>query len=171
MSDQGPDYSNPGSSFSEPQAAYAYEGTAVKPDIGKRAIAAIIDGAIAAAVGLIPFIGNVIGAAYILLKDGFEYDFMDGRSVGKKLMKLRPVRLDGQKMDLRASAMRNWPLALGSLASLFLIVPVLGWVLFPVLLIAAIGLGIVELVLVLTSTDGRRFGDKLANTQVQEVAD
>ncbi len=170
MSDQGPDSSHSGPSAVEPQSAYD-SGAAVKPDIGKRAIAAIIDGAIAAAVGLIPFIGNVIGAAYILLKDGFEYDFMDGRSVGKKLMKLRPVRLDGQKMDLRTSAMRNWPLALGSLASLFLIVPVLGWVLFPVLLIAAIGLGIVELVLVLTSADGRRFGDKLAGTQVVEVAD
>lgn len=177
MSDQGPvDPSHPGQSPVEapppyaPAAAEPY-AVGVKPDVGKRAIAAIIDGAIAAAVGLIPFIGNVIGAAYILLKDGFEYDFMDGRSVGKKLMKLRPIRLDGQKMDLRTSAMRNWPLALGSLASLFFVVPVLGWLLFPLLLIVAIGLGIYELVLVVTSADGRRFGDKLAGTQVVEVAD
>src|SRR5690606_13204813 len=64
--------------------------TAAKPDLGKRAIAAIIDGAIAGAVGLIPVIGGVVGALYILLRDGFDFEFMQGRSVGKTLMKLRP---------------------------------------------------------------------------------
>src|SRR5690606_10640683 len=89
--------------------------TATKPDVTKRAIAAVIDGAIAGAVGLVPVVGGIVGALYILLRDGFEYEFMDGRSVGKKLMKLRPVRLDGAKMDLPTSARRNWPIALGSL--------------------------------------------------------
>jgi len=66
-----------------------------KADLGKRFIAAIIDAAIAAVVGFIPFIGGFIGAAYILLRDGLAYDIKDHRSVGKRLMKLRPVALDG----------------------------------------------------------------------------
>lgn len=176
MSDQGPVDTSPAipPAATEETSTYvppaAPEGAvAAKPDLGKRAIAAIIDGAIAAVVGLIPVIGNIIGALYVLTRDGFDYDFMDGRSAGKKLMKLRPVRLDGQKMDIRTSIRRNWPLALGSLAFLFLFIPVLGWLLYPLLLIAAIGLGITELVLVLTSADGRRFGDKLGGTQVIEV--
>jgi uncharacterized RDD family membrane protein YckC len=143
----------------------------VKPDVTKRAIAAIIDGAIAGAVGLVPLVGGIVGALYILLRDGFDYEFMDGRSVGKKLMKLRPVRLDGAKMDLSTSARRNWPIALGSLASVLFILPVIGWILYIPVLILAIVLGIVEIVSVLTSPDGRRWGDKLANTKVVEVAD
>lgn len=149
----------------------AAAATAAKPDIGKRAIAAIIDGAIAGAVGLVPVVGGIVGALYILLRDGFEYEFMDGRSIGKKLMKLRPVRLDGGKMDLQTSGRRNWPVALGSLASVLVIVPVLGWILFPLVIIAAGILGIIEIVSVLTSADGRRWGDKLAGTKVIEVAD
>lgn len=145
--------------------------SALKPDIGKRAIAAIIDGAIAGAVGLVPVVGGIVGALYILLRDGFEYDFMDGRSIGKKLMKLRPVRLDGGKMDLSTSARRNWPVALGSLASVLFILPVIGWLLYIPVLILAIVLGIVEIYSVVTSQDGRRWGDKLANTKVVEVAD
>jgi uncharacterized RDD family membrane protein YckC len=57
-----------------------------------------------------------VGIAYALLRDGLTYDFMDGRSIGKKLMKLRPVRHDGSPMDMATSARRNWPLAFGSLA-------------------------------------------------------
>lgn len=142
-----------------------------KPDLGKRAIAAIVDGAIAGAVGLIPVIGGIIGALYILLRDGFDFEFMNGRSVGKTLMKLRPVRLDGGKMDLGTSARRNWTVALGSLATFLLIVPILGWLLYIPVLIAAVVIGIIEIVAVVNSADGRRWGDRLANTKVIEVPD
>lgn len=142
-----------------------------KPDLGKRAIAAIIDGAIAGAVGLIPVVGGIIGALYILLRDGFDFEFMQGRSVGKTLMKLRPVRLDGGKMDLTTSAKRNWTICLGSLATFLLIVPILGWILYVPVLIAAIVIGIIEIVAVVTAADGRRWGDKLANTKVVETTD
>lgn len=140
-----------------------------KADLLKRAIAAIIDGAIASVVGLIPAIGGLIGAAYILFRDGFDYEFMDGRSVGKKLMKLRPVRLDGQKMTLQDSARRNWPLMFGSLTTVLLVIPVIGWVLIPFVAIAAAIIGIIELVLVLTNEEGKRWGDKMASTKVIEV--
>lgn len=142
-----------------------------KPDLGKRAIAAIVDGAIAGAVGLIPVIGGIIGALYILLRDGFDFEFMDGRSVGKKLMNLRPVRLDGGKMDFATSAKRNWTICLGSLASFLLVIPFLGWVLYIPTLIAAIVLGIIELVRVFTDPEGRRLGDTVAGTRVIEVAE
>src|SRR5690606_5483022 len=141
----------------------------VKPDIGKRAIAAIIDGAIAGAVGLIPAIGGIIGALYILFRDGFEFDFMNGRSVGKTLMKLRPVRLDGGKMDLATSAKRNWTVCLGSLASFLFFIPILGWILYVPVIIAAVVIGIVEIIRVIQAPDGRRWGDALANTKVIEV--
>jgi uncharacterized RDD family membrane protein YckC len=142
--------------------------TAAKADLTKRFIAALIDGVIngllSFLVGLaIPFVGGILGAAYVLLKDGLDVEFMDKRSIGKKLMKLRPIRLDGGMMDINTSIMRNWPLAIGSIIS---IIPILGWVLGP--LIAAV-FSIVELVLVLTDPEGRRLGDKLAGTKVIEV--
>ena len=135
-----------------------------KADLGKRAIAYIIDAVAVAVVSAIPF-GGILGAAYILGRDGFDFEFMDGRSLGKKLMKLRPVRADGGKMDLTTSAMRNWPLALGALIS----IPVLGWIAAIVLIPASIILGILELILVLTDDEGRRWGDRLAGTKVVEV--
>jgi uncharacterized RDD family membrane protein YckC len=137
----------------------------VKADLTKRAIAAIIDSVLASIVSLIPVVGGIVGAAYILVKDGLDIDFMNKRSLGKVLMKLRPIRLDGQAMDLNTSMRRNWPLAIGSLIA---IIPLVGWlVAVPVALV----IGIIELVLVLTDSEGRRMGDKLAGTKVIEVSE
>jgi uncharacterized RDD family membrane protein YckC len=137
--------------------------TTTKADLVKRFIAALIDNVLAALVGAIPVVGGIVGAAYILLKDGLELEFMDKRSIGKKLMKLRPVRLDGGSMDITTSIQRNWPLAIGSILA---IIPVLGWIIaVPVSLV----IGIIELVLVFTDPEGRRLGDKLAGTKVIEV--
>jgi uncharacterized RDD family membrane protein YckC len=137
--------------------------TTAKADLAKRFIAALIDNVLAALVSAIPVVGGIVGAAYILLKDGLDFEFMDKRSIGKKLMKLRPVRLDGAPMDINTSLMRNWPLAIGSILS---IIPLLGWIIaVPVSLV----IGIIELVLVFTDPEGRRLGDKLAGTKVIEV--
>jgi uncharacterized RDD family membrane protein YckC len=137
--------------------------TTAKADLTKRFIAALIDNVLASLVSAIPVVGGIVGAAYILVKDGLDFEFMDKRSLGKKLMKLRPVRLDGQPMDLNTSIRRNWPLAIGSILS---IIPLLGWIIaIPVSLV----IGIIELVLVLTDAEGRRMGDKLAGTKVIEV--
>ena len=100
-----------------------------KPDTVARFLAFLIDAVAVAAVGLVPVIGGLVGIAYVLTRDGLAFDFMDGRSIGKKLMKLRPVRLDGQPMDLNTSVMRNWPLSLGSLAQVLIFIPVIGWIL------------------------------------------
>ena len=135
-------------------------GTRTKADLGKRIIAALIDGLIAGVVGFIPIIGGLAGAAYMLVRDGLELDFMDGRSIGKKAMGIRPVQLDGSAMDISASVKRNIPCAI---APLIMIVPILGWIIGPPV---GLVIAVIELVLVLTDQDGRRMGDKFAGTMV-----
>ena len=90
-----------------------------KAELGKRAIALIIDAVATMVVGFIPLIGGMIATAYWLLRDGMDVEFMDHRSLGKKLMKLRPVMLDGSPVDMASSAKRNWMFALGGIAGFF----------------------------------------------------
>jgi hypothetical protein len=66
------------------------------------------------------------------------------------------------------SVKRNWIFALGPLVPLLLLIPILGWIMIPFVGFAAIALGITELILALTDGDGRRLGDKWANTMVVE---
>lgn len=144
---------------------------ASKADLGKRLIAAIIDGLLAGGVSLVPFVGGIIGGLYILMRDGLELEFMDRRSIGKKLMKLRPVRLDGQPMDPISSVKRNLPLCLALVGTIFWVIPILGWIVAILFGLAGLVVNLIELVLVLTDPEGRRMGDKLAGTKVVEVAD
>ncbi len=144
---------------------------AVKADLTKRFVAALIDGLLAGGVSILPFIGGIIGAAYILLRDGLELEFMDRRSIGKKLLKLRPVRLDGQPMDVATSVKRNLPLCIGAVGGIFWIIPLLGWILAILLGIVGLIVAIIELVMVLTDPEGRRMGDKFGATRVVEVAE
>jgi uncharacterized RDD family membrane protein YckC len=137
-----------------------------KPDTTARFLAFLIDAVAVAAIGLVPVIGGLVGIAYVLTRDGLAFEFMDGRSIGKKLMKLRPVRLDGQPMDIRTSVMRNWPLTLGSLAQVLIFVPVIGWILIPFVVIAGLVITVIEILRVLNDPEGRRWGDQLAATKV-----
>ncbi len=148
-----------------PPAASPSPGTAAfeKADLVKRFVAVVIDGLLSGIIGLVPVVGGLVGAAYMLLRDGLELDFMDGRSLGKKVMKLRPVRLDGGPMDIATSVKRNIPFAIGPV---IMIIPILGWILGPII---SLIIGLVESVLVLTDSEGRRMGDKLADTMVIEV--
>jgi len=141
----------------------------VKADLGKRFLAALIDGLLSGIVGLIPFIGGLAGAAYMLVRDGLELDFMDQRSIRKKSMKLRPIRLDGQPMDLGTSVKRNIPFAIGPLGAAFLVIPVAGWIAGLLLGVISFIVVVIEIILVLTDGEGRRMGDKLADTMVVEV--
>jgi RDD family. len=100
-----------------------------------------------------------------------EIDFMDRRSLGKKVMKLRPIRLDGQPMDIATSARRNWMFALGGVAWFLKYIPILGWLLLVPVGIVALALGLYELYRVLSDPQGRRLGDAMAGTKVIEVAD
>jgi len=150
-----------------------------KADVGKRIVAALIDAIpaiiVAVVFGLIPFIGGLVGgvlaAGWWLVRDGLDLDFADKRSLGKKLMKLRPVRLDGQPMTLEVSVKRNLPLAIYCVGYLFWVVPVAGWLLsIPVFALGGI-VSLIEAILALTDPEGRRMGDKYAGTKVIEVAE
>ena len=143
----------------------------VKADIGKRIVAALIDGCLAAAVAWIPFVGGIAASAYILVRDGLELEFMDRRSLGKKLMKLRPVRLDGQAMNIETSIKRNAPLCIGGIGAIFWVIPFLGWILAILLGVIGLMVALVEVVLAVTDPEGRRMGDKLGATKVIEVSD
>lgn len=142
--------------------------TPKRPDLGKRAVAAIIDAVVATVVGMIPVAGGIAATAYWLVRDGMDLDFMDHRSIGKKVMKLRPVTLDGQPLDLVTSAKRNWMFALGGLTQFFAMT-IVGIVIAIPLALVAFVIGIVEVVLVLTDAEGRRMGDKMAGTRVIET--
>ena len=168
MSDVSEPTVTPESPTSAPTAATTAH---TKADLGKRFIAIIIDSALAAVISLIPFVGGLVAAAYFLVRDGLDYDYLRHRSLGKTLMKLRPVRLDGKPMDINTSIQRNWMFALGAIGTALLVIPVLGWLAAILLWLAAPIIGIVELVLVLTDPEGRRWGDRLANTKVVEVTE
>lgn len=154
-------------------AGYSHDPHAVgagKAELSKRIIAVVIDAVLAMVVGMIPLVGGLVGAAYWLVRDGLEVEFMDRRSLGKKLMKLRPVRLDGQPMDIATSVKRNWMFAFGGVAQILMYIPIIGWLmLIPVALIA-LALGLFELFKVITDPQGRRLGDSMAGTKVIEVA-
>jgi len=144
---------------------------ATKADLGKRFVAALIDGVLAAVVSFVPVVGGIVAAAYMLLRDGLEFDFMDRRSIGKKIMKLRPVRDDGAPMDMETSVKRNLPLCIGYVGSIFVIIPILGWILALLLGLVGLIVVIIEIVLVVTDAEGRRFGDKFGTTKVIEVVE
>ncbi|MEJ2287316.1 MAG: RDD family protein [Deinococcales bacterium] len=152
------------------RAWVATDGTQVpkKADRTRRFLALVLDGLIAGALSIIPWLGSLLAAAYMLLRDGFDVTFMDRRSIGKRLLRLRPVRDDGSPVTWRVSVRRNWPLALTSLALFLGLVPVLGFAIRPVGTAVGIILVIFEGYLVVTDETGIRLGDHLAGTRVIE---
>ncbi len=151
-----------------PSATTLSVARAPKADLGKRFIAVVIDAVIAAVVGAIPILGGIVGAIYMVVRDGLDVEFIQNRSLGKKVMGLRPVRLDGRPVDLEASFRRNWMFGIGALTSTLLYVPIIGWLLIPFVALISLSIGIYETYLVLTDAQGRRWGDRLADTKVIE---
>ena len=151
-----------------PQVSGTSGVSAARPDFAKRAIAVIIDALLAFVVGLVPVIGGLAATAYWLVRDGLDVEFMDHRSFGKKVMKLRPVTLDGSPVDIMTSVKRNWMFALGGLTQLFAFT-IIGLVIAIPLGLVAFVIGIIEVVLVLSDVEGRPLGDKLAGTRVIET--
>lgn len=83
-----------------------------------RVIAAIIDGFVAGGVSIFADVvlpsglAYMIAAAYILVRDALP--FLEGQSVGKKLMKIRAVGANGEKLtnDWKTSVIRNISMAI-----------------------------------------------------------
>ena len=153
-----------------------------KADLGKRLIAALIDTVIAAVVSsIIPFrgIGSLIGGAYILTKDAIMSELLKdpawkNQSIGKKVMRLEVVGPGGSDADIALSAKRNWPLAIGQLLSfLMALMPyrLAAWSSWSMLASATSIIGIIEIALVFTDPQGKRLGDRLADTLVRELAE
>jgi uncharacterized RDD family membrane protein YckC len=138
----------------------------VKADVAKRLVAALIDGALCAAASMVPVLGALVGAVYVVVRDGLDVEFMKRRSIGKQVMKVRAVRLDGQPMDLATSVKRSFPFMVGLLGLPFLVIPILGWVIAGLLGTVQLVISIIEVVLVLTDPEGRRMGDRIAGTRV-----
>lgn len=113
-----------------------------------------------AAMEALPRAGWLAGVLYILISDGLY----DGQSIGKKLTGLKVVCIAGdagnsRPADIKGSIMRNATFGLGLF---FLKVPLVGWLLF-------IALAGFEFVTLMGSPEGRRFGDEIAGTRVEEA--
>jgi len=136
----------------------------------KRIIAFVIDAVVSMIIGIIPVVGGIIGALYMLLRDALPIDALDYQSVGKKLLKLSVVNVEdpGAKIDYAASAKRNWMFALGPIMLFFAFIPIVGWIIDILLGIALLILLITEIVKIFSHEKGIRLGDKTAGTMVIE---
>ncbi len=135
-----------------------------KADSLKRLAALVIDYIIASVFSVVPIIGWAAAAAYMLLRDGFNFDFMRHRSLGKQIMKLKVVDFEDKTTpaDLKSSALRNWLFAAPFVIT---IVPLVGSALY---FAVAFVIYLIEGVKVSTDPHGRRYGDEFAKTIVIE---
>lgn len=131
-------------------------GDTAKASLLLRAIAKLIDFIIIAlAIKAVPQVGYFAGLVYLLISDGL----FDGRSLGKKIIRLRVISTEtGNPGTFRDSMVRNITFAF---SLLLYKIPLLGW--FFVLLIT-----VLEFLLMLGSEEGMRLGDDLANTKIVE---
>ena len=154
----------------ETEASPATELLLEKADPVKRIIAFVIDLVISMLVGLIPLIGGIIGAFYMLFRDALPIEALEYKSVGKKILKLSVVVPEDttSKIDYGVSARRNWMWALGPLMLLFLFIPIIGWVIDILLGVFLLILTIIEIVKIFSDEKGQRMGDRIAGTMVIE---
>lgn len=150
----------------------------------RRFAAALLDGTLALLLALIPAafvpgalkarvfgVGLVLGAAYLLLRDGLPYAEWGARSLGKRWLGIRPYRVTGEPMSWAASARRNATVAVPAViwAVTYLVggyrgIPFGGLVVGAALLVVA-----AEAALVAVDPVGRRIGDRWARTRVLEA--
>ena len=128
-----------------------------KAHVLNRFIAKLIDLFIVVAAGEIASpVGFLSGLAYILIADGFA----GGKSIGKRLVGLHTIRVDGRESaGFQESIIRNLPL--GG-AQLTYAVPYIGW-------LASLAILAFESFLIIGNEQGRRLGDEVARTQVLDA--
>ena len=121
----------------------AQSGQTVASD-GNRIVAYLIDSVIVFVLALVPIVGWIAGLAYAVTRDVLP--FLDGQSVGKKVMKLRAVTEDGQPLT------NNWSPVI--VRNIVLFIPFFA---------------IIELVVMLNNPQKLRLGDQWAKTKVISV--
>ena len=129
-----------------------------KAEIGPRIGALIIDGLISfpiALLSIVPFVGIIFSlavVAYWLCRDLLR------PSLGKKALGLEVVGINGERPTDQQLILRNIPFAIPWLIT---VIPFVGpFIAMPIAAIVYVG----ELVMFITQ--GQRFGDQLAKTQV-----
>jgi len=138
----------------------------VRPDPIKRIAAGLVDGIPAYLIAFIPFIGGLISATYLAIRDGLPTGDDQTQSLGKRLLGLKTVRLpEGKPCDYLTSLLRNLPFAV---PALIMVRPVKGWILGSFIWGA---LFLVEILLIIVDENGVRLGDRLAGTAVVEAAE
>ena len=128
-----------------------------KAHVLNRFIAKLIDLLmVIAADEIAPPVGFLSGLAYILIADGFA----GGKSIGKRLVGLQTMRVDGRATaGFRESIIRNLPLGGAQIAYA---VPYIGW-------IVALAILAFESFLIIGNEQGRRLGDEVAKTHVLDA--
>ena len=150
----------------------------------RRIVAALLDAGLALILALIPAaltpgvlkgrmfgLGLLIGAAYLLLRDGIPYAEWGARSLGKRWLGIRPYRIDQDPLDWQASARRNLTVG-GAVVVWSLLYLAGGYRGIPfgdLVLYAALAVVVVEVLLVAVDPVGRRLGDRFAGTRVVEA--
>jgi len=128
----------------------------LKADYLPRLVARIIDLLAAAALAHVAKpVGFFAGLTYLLIADGV----MPGRSMGKAVIGIRVVTVDGRPVGLRESILRNLPFGV---AMVLAAIPWIGWLL-------AGAVVVLEGLLVVGNERGRRLGDEAAQTQVMNA--
>ena len=112
---------------------------------GNRIVAFLIDLLIMVVIGAtLKGFGLFISTAYLLTRDGLP--FLDGQSIGKKVLGLQAVDYKGDPLT------NTWkPVILRNV--LLIIIPFM----------------LIELVFLLNNDDGLRIGDHIANTRVVNI--
>lgn len=136
------------------------------PDKSTRVLAFLVDSLIAGLLSNFFLVGGLLGAAYLVVRDGLAFQFMHHRSIGKHLLGLHVERLDGRPMDVETSVQRNWMWGLGPVGAVMADVPLFGGMLSAAVGLFGLAVLLYEAFRVLTRDDGRRWGDELAATQV-----
>jgi len=137
-----------------------------QPDPIRRIAAGLVDGIPAYLIAFIPFIGGLISATYLAIRDGLPTDDGQSQSLGKRLLGLKTVRLsEGTPCDYLTSLLRNLPFAV---PALIMVRPVKGWILGSFIWGAIF---LIETLLIIVDENGARLGDRLARTAVVDAVE